>query len=300
MSGVQAAATSPSGVGASPSVVGASRSAAGASVAAGRPEALDPTSFPITPRAWSEARAASGHGDEVGDGPFGRAVTAFAWGAGLTALLATANLPLVAAALLLRPDPSLAWLVAAAALPLGPALSAGLYAVRAHYLDPDLPVARAFGRGYRVNWRDASAVWLPVCLLGAVVALVGAGGRDAGVPALATGLAPGAGVVVLVVALHALALRTFFRLRATDVARAAAYYLVARWRTSLGILLLAAGAVAVAALASDLLLALLAGVWVWLWYRTAAALLRDAADRFLTGPAAGAPARPLDTSRDLT
>lgn len=259
------------------------------------PAPVDPGSFPVTPRAWSAARAASGHGDEVGDGPFGRAVTAFAWGAALTALLAAANLPLVAAALLLRPEPSLAWLVAVAALPLGPALSAGLYAVRAHYVDPDLAVARAFGRGCRLGWRDASVVWAPVCLLGGAVALVGAGGGEAGVPALVAGLAPGAGVLVLVLALHALALRTFFHLPAADAAQAAAYYLVTRWRASLGTLLLAAGAAAVAALASDLLLGLLGGVWVWLWYRTAAGTLRDAATRFLAGAPAGPAARPLDT-----
>jgi hypothetical protein len=253
---------------------------------------VDPTTFPVTSRTWAQTLRGSCPGDEVGDGPFGRAVTAFAWGAGLTALLTVANLPLVLLALLLRPDPSLAWLVALAGLPAGPALSAGLYAVREHYVDPDVPVAHAFGRGYRLGWRDASAVSVPVCLLGWVVALVGAGGRDAGVPALATGLALGAGALLVVLALHALALRTFFHLAPLDAAQAAAYYLAARWRTSLGALLLVAGAVAVASAASDLLLTVLAGVWVWLWYRTAAPMLRDAAARFLT------PARPLGPHRD--
>gem|GEM_PF-2476357 len=242
---------------------------------------LDPTTFPVTARAGTATGPASRPGDEVGDGPFGRAVTAFAWGAALTALLALANLPAVLLALLLRPDPSLAWLVVLAALPLAPALSAGLYAVREHYLDPDVPVARAFGRGYRLGWRDAAAIGVPVCLLGAAAALVAGAGPDAGVPAVLSGLALGAGVLLLVLALHALALRTFFQLPLAGAAQLAAYYLVRRWRASLGVLALAGGAVAVATLASDLLLTLLAGVGVWLWYRASAGLLRDAAARFL-------------------
>ncbi len=111
--------------------------------------------------------------------------------------------------------------------------------------------------------------------------MVGAGARAAGVPAVVAGLAPGAGVLLLVVALHALALRTFFHLPLAAALQAGAYYLVARWRASLGTLALLAGAVAVAAAASDLLLVLLGGVWVWLWYRTTAGMLRDAVARFL-------------------
>lgn len=256
---------------------------------------VDPRTFPIASR--TAQRAASGLGDEVGDGPFGRAVAGFAWGAALTALLAAANLPLVLLALLLRPDPSLTWLVALAAIPLGPALSAALYAVREHYVDPDVPVARAFARGYRLNGRDAAVLAVPACLLGGVLALVAVGGRDAGVPAVATGLALGVAVLLAVVVLHALALRTFYRLRALDAVQAAAYYLAARRRASLGTVALVAVAAAVATLASDLLLALLAGVGVWLWYRATAGLLRDAGSRFLTGHApAHGPATPAHHS----
>jgi uncharacterized membrane protein YesL len=242
---------------------------------------VDPTSFPVLPPGgWAAGPRA---GDEVGDGPVGRALTAFLWGLGLTGLLAAANLPLVVLALLLRPDPSLAWLVVLALLPVGPALSAALYAVREHYVAPDVPVARAFARGYRLSWRDAAAVSVPVCLLGGVVGVVTAGGRDAGVPGVVAGIAPGVGVLVVVAALHALALRTFFRLPVVAAARVAAFYLVTRWRASLATLVLVAGAAVVATAASDLLLALLGGVWVWLWYRTVAPVLRDARDRFLPG-----------------
>ncbi|WP_454048654.1 hypothetical protein [Cellulomonas sp. Marseille-Q8402] len=277
---------------------------------ASRPEApagpvrsVDPASFPVTPRDRDDAHPGRRRGDEVGDGPFGRAVTAFAWGAGLAGLLAVANLPLVALALLLRPDPAVAWLVALAAVPAGPALSAALHAVREHYVDPGVPLVRAFARGYGLGARDALAVAVPVCLLGGLVALVGAGAAASDVPALVAGLAPGAGVLLLVVALHALALRTFFRLPVAAAWQAGAYYLVARWRASLGTLALLAGAVAVAALASDLLLVLLGGVWVWLWYRTTAGMLRDAVARFLPGGTPAAPAgddaRPTTTTRPL-
>lgn len=245
------------------------------------PGPVDPLSFPVTPRAWAEAARGARAGDEVGDGPFGRAVSAFVWGLGLTVLLTAANLPVVLLALLLRPDPGLAWLVALAMIPTGPALAAGLYAVREHYVDPDVPVARAFGRGYRLNLRDASVLAVPVCVLGAAAALVVAGGRDAGVPALVTGVVAGLGALLVVLALHALALRTFFRLSALDAAQVAASVLAARWRASLGVLVLVVGAVVVATAASDLLLTLLAGVGVWLWYRTSAPMLRDAGARYL-------------------
>lgn len=254
----------------------------GAGVGAG---VVDPTTFPITAPAQGWA-AAPRPGDEVGDGRFGRALTAFTWGLGLTALLTAANLPVVLLGLLLDPAPGLVWLVVLALLPLGPALAAGLYAVRAHYVTPDVPVARAFARGYAVNWRDAAVLTVPVCLLGGVVALVATSGRDAGVPAVASGLAGGIGVLAVVTALHALALRTFFRLALADAVQAAAFYLVTRWRASLGTLVLVVGAAVVATAASDLLLTLLAGVWVWLWYRTTAPMLRDARARFL-GAAAG-------------
>ncbi|RMI13786.1 DUF624 domain-containing protein [Cellulomonas triticagri] len=252
-------------------------------------EVVDPLSFPVTPRGghsgYGTGAAGRGDevGDEVGDGPFGRAVTAFAWGAALTALLTAANLPLVAAALLLRPEPSLAWLVALAAVPLGPALAAALYAVREHYVAPGVPVLRAFGRGYLRNWRDAAVLWVPACLVGVVVTTVGVGGRAAGVPPLVTGLALGTAVLLAVVTLHALALRTFYRLRSLDAVQAAVYYLGTRRLASLGVLLLVVGAVVVAAAASDALLVLLGGAWVWAWYRASAATLRDAGARFLAG-----------------
>jgi len=267
-------------------------SAAPSGDAAGDVARVDPASFPVTPRAWAQDGRGARPGDEVGDGPFGRALTAFAWSLGLTALLTAANLPLVLLALLLRPDPSLTWLAALAAIPLGPALSAGLSAVRARYVDPDVGVARAFGRGYRLGWRDASVLSVPACLLGAVVTLVATSGRGAGVPAVLSGLAAGAGVLLLLLTLHALALRTFFRMPAPDALQLAAFFLVARWRASLGVLALVVGAAVVAAAASDLLLALLAGVGVWLWYRITAPVLRDAGARFL--PAAAATASPGD------
>lgn len=249
-------------------------------------EPVDPTTFPIVLRAEASSPPTRGAGDEVGEGRLGRALTASWWGTGLTVLLTIANLPLVSMALLLRPDPSMTWLVALAAIALGPALSAGLYAVREHYVDPDVPVVRAFWRGYRLNWRDASALSAPACVLGGIVGLVVLGGPEAGVPGIVIGLAAGVGILLVVMTLHALALRSFFRSTLVDAIAAAAYYLVRRWRASLGVLVLVAGAVTVATVVSDLLLTLLAGVWAWLWYRISAPMLREAA-LLLDGPSRG-------------
>ncbi|ROR93634.1 hypothetical protein EDD28_3056 [Salana multivorans] len=236
--------------------------------------------FPIRPPRHTAEPAGETSG-EVGDGPLGRALGALGRGAGLTLLLAAANAPLVLSTLLLRPEPSLTWLVALCALALGPAMSAGLWTVREHHRSPDVGVLDAFRRGYRLGWRDALVTTAPACLVGWLLVTSVAGGPAAGVPDVVTGVARGAGVLLLVLTLHALALRTFFRLRPAAAWALAAHQLVRSWRSSIATLALVAGAVAVATLTSDVLLTALGGLWAALWYRAVAPMLRTSGAAFL-------------------
>ncbi|HEY0188712.1 MAG TPA: hypothetical protein VGC67_14570 [Cellulomonas sp.] len=219
--------------------------------------------------------------DEVGEGRFSLAVDAFVWCVRLTVQLAVAALPIVLLALLLRPDESLAWLVVLAALPVGPALAAGLFAVRARYREPHLAVERAFWRGYRRTWRDVVPLWMVATLVLGAIALVATGGGTAGIPALYRGVLLGLGVLVALGTLHALALAAFFRFPVLDAAQLGAYFLVRRWRVSLALLVLVVAAFGVAAVLSDVALVVLSGLWVWLCYRCVAPVPHDAYDRYV-------------------
>lgn len=233
--------------------------------------------------------------DEVGEGRFSLAVAAFVWCVRLTVQLAVACLPLVLLALLLRPSASLTWLVVLAVQPVGPALAAGLFAVRARYRDPHLAVERAFWQGYRRSGRDAALLWTPATLVVTAVLLVAAG---ASLPALYRGALLGFGALVVLGTLHALALATFFRFSVADAAQLGAHHLVRRWRASLGLAVLVALALAVATLLSDLALVALAGLGVWLWYRCLTPALRDTVDRYVAATPSGASgATPSDAAR---
>lgn len=238
---------------------------------------------PIFPSPAPRRPAAPSSG-EVGDGPVGSILGGLGWGAGLTLLLAAANAPLVLSSLLLRPDPSLSWLVALCTLALGPALSAGLWTVRERHRSPGTGVLDAFRCGYRLGWRDALVTMAPACLLGWLITTSIGGGPAAGVPEIVTGAARGAGLLLLVLTLHTLALRTFFRIGAAGAWVLAAHQLVRAWRTSLATLALVVGVVIVTALTSDVVLTALGGLWVVLWYRAVAPMLRPVSEAFLSNP----------------
>lgn len=234
----------------------------------------DPLSFPVLPLP-AHSR------DEIGEGRFTLALGAFVWSAALALNLALACLPMVALALFLRPTPSLTWLVVLAALSLGPALSAGLYAARGRYLDPQESVFVLFWRGYRLNALEAARITVPATLVCGAVAYAIGFGRELGLASVLNGVLLGFALLIVLVSLHALALVTFFRLSWTNALTLAVFYLVKAWRTTLVNLILVAAAVAITIVVSDLLLALLGGLWVWGWYRSSARMLRDGAQRFL-------------------
>lgn len=204
-----------------------------------------------------------------GDGVLGRASEAIYWYLILTVLLAVASLPTaLLAVFLLGSASNLPYFVLACVF-VGPALSAGLYSVRARYTaqDDDLGPARAFWRGYALNWRDVLRLWVPSILVLAVLAFSLVFGDEAGIGTIYRAVLVVIGAVVLVWALHAVAISTFFSFRARDVARLAAYHATMMWRTTFGVVALLVIAGTAVWILTEIALVAIGGIWTWFWYQ---------------------------------
>ncbi|MBK3639301.1 hypothetical protein [Streptomyces sp. MBT33] len=204
-----------------------------------------------------------------GDGPLSRAVALVHTLVTVEALLLAAASPALAGLFLLGPDPSNLPLAAVAALPLGPALSAALYAL--HHRDRDLTdlrPARAYACGWRLNALPVLRLWTPLLAWLTVIAFTLTHFSASGLPGWWAALLAAIGVSSLLWGAHALVLTSLFTFRARDTARLAAYFLLRHGRATLAaasLLVLAAGLTALltealpALLAAPLLLSLLYG-----------------------------------------
>jgi len=179
---------------------------------------------------------------EYGSGPLFRA-------AGVVYGVMVADVLLVLANILLVLAPVLASLAGGSALlaavlvvafvPVGPSLVAAAYAFNRLLAGEETGVFRDFVRGYRTNFRQALAVWVPyVAVLAAVVVnlLLLPGTFDAGNPAPSAarvGLL-GLGLLVATAGVTAMLLLSRFTFRTRDVYRLSLYCLGAQKRVSLG------------------------------------------------------------------
>jgi hypothetical protein len=202
-----------------------------------------------------------------GTGALSRAATLIHTLVTVEALLLLTSSPGLAVLLLLGPDPSNLPLAAVCLLPVGPALSAAVYALHHRTRDlTDLHPARTYWRGLRLNSRPALALWAPLLAWLTVIAFTLTHFSATGLPgwwALLLGLV---GTGSLLWGAHALVLTSLFTFRTRDTARLAGYFLVRHGRATLAaasLLLLAAGLTALltealpALLAAPLLLSLL-------------------------------------------
>lgn len=156
-----------------------------------------------------------------------------------------------------------------AALPLGPALSAAVYAL--HHRDRDLVdlhPARAYTRGWRLNALPVLKLWTPLLGWLTVIAFTLTHFSTTGLPGWWALLLAAIGCGSLLWGAHALVLTSLFTFRARDTARLAASFLLRHGRATLAaasLLVLAAGLTALltealpALLAAPLLLSLLYG-----------------------------------------
>src|SRR3954454_3559646 len=124
-----------------------------------------------------------GREKQFGGGPLARVASLAHTALVVELLFLVTSLPGLAVLVLLHRDPSNAPLAAACAIPLGPALSAVLYALRHRGRDlADLHPAGRFWRGYRMNALDVLRLWVPWLVGMAVVAVNLAHLDNAGVP----------------------------------------------------------------------------------------------------------------------
>ncbi|MFE8963661.1 hypothetical protein [Streptomyces iakyrus] len=173
-------------------------------------------------------------------------------------LLLTAS-PGLAALLLLDPAPANLPLAALCLLPLGPALSAALYALHHRSRDlTELHPARAYLRGLRLNAVPALKLWIPLLVWLTVIAFTLTHFSATGLPGWWALLLAAVGAGCLLWGAHALVLTSLFAFRARDTARLAAYFLVRNGRATLAVASLLVLTAASAGLLTEALPALLA------------------------------------------
>ncbi|MFY1615824.1 hypothetical protein [Micromonospora sp. WMMD736] len=200
-------------------------------------------------------------GRQLGDGPLSRFASRVYILLVVEVLLLATTLPALLALLLLDRDPSNLPLVALLLTPVGPALSAALYALRHQRPDlTDLRPAALFWRGYRSNVGGALRVWTPALAWLTVLAL-NLAYRDAiGLPSWWVIPLIAVAVGVTLCALNALVITSLFEFRTRDVLRLAVHFLVRTPGVTVGNTLLLAAAVGTTAVFSEAVLALLASV----------------------------------------
>lgn len=228
--------------------------------------------------------ARPGDHDEIGDGPLSRGAAVVLWVLVVCGLVVlTGGVPLLLVPFLAA-DAANLWVAALLALPMGPALAAGMFAWRRFVAERDLSPARHFWRGYGLNALDVLRWWAPTLAVLAVIGFSLAHLDAAGVPS-------GYGVVLVIMAVAvamwaviALALSSRLSLRTRDVARLSAYYLAAKPLVTLGVLSLLVLCVGIVLFTSDWVLVVLSGLLAFAVTTTTDPVVRDATERFTAPP----------------
>ncbi|MEO3768899.1 DUF624 domain-containing protein [Micromonospora sp. B9E7] len=200
---------------------------------------------------------------QFGEGPLSRITSRVYILLVVELLLLLTTLPGLLPLLVLGRDPSNLPLVALFLTPVGPAVSAALYALRHQRTDlTDLRPTALFWRGYRANVAGVLRVWVPTLLWLTVLAM-NLAYRDA------VGLAGWWTVPLLLLAVgvtlcaaNALVITSLFDFRTRDVLRLAVHFLVRTPGVTLGTALLLAAATGVTAVFSEAVLAMFGSVAV--------------------------------------
>lgn len=219
--------------------------------------------------------AGAGTGRQFGEGPLAKTAALVYCLMTVELLMLLAAAPGLIPLLLLRADASNAPLAVACMLPLGPALSAALFALRKHRGElADLHPAAAFFRGYRLNVGGVLRLWVPWLAGMALIAenLVHLG--SAGVPRWWGAVLVVIAVVALLWMANALVIVSLYAFRTRDAARLSVYFLGRTRGVTLGNVCLLIVAFGVLDLASEVVLALLGVVFAGALLRTAEPLIR--------------------------
>ncbi|MBM7489040.1 putative membrane protein YesL [Micromonospora luteifusca] len=212
---------------------------------------------------------------QFGDGPLSRITSRVYILLVVELLLLLTTLPGLLPLLLLSRDASNLPLVAVFLVPVGPALSAALYALRHQRPDlTDLRPAAMFWRGYRANLSGVLRVWVPTLLWLTVLAVNLAYLGVVGLPDWWTVPLVLLGVGVTLCAANALVITSLFDFRTRDVLRLATHFLVRTPGVTVGNALLLAAATGITAVFSEAVLALVASVAVLAFLRIGDPMIR--------------------------
>jgi hypothetical protein len=203
------------------------------------------------------------------------------WALAIEVLWALTAAPGLVAAMFLERHPSNLPLYAIAALPVGPATAAAVFAWRVFLRERDPSPVHQFGRGLRMAWLDALRSW-GLALVVLTVLATNLAYRDAvGVAGPLVVLYVVLGVVTLLWAVRMLVLAATFTFRWRDAARLGLYTLGARPLATLGLLSLLVLAAGIAVVTFDAVTVLLASVLVLLVVRNDAPVIADVEERFV-------------------
>ncbi|MBQ0904476.1 DUF624 domain-containing protein [Micromonospora sp. U21] len=206
---------------------------------------------------------------QFGDGPLSRAAARVYTLLVVELLFLLTTLPGLLPLLLLSRDPSNLPLAAALLVPVGPAVSAALYALRHQRPDvTDLRPAAVFCRGYRANLPGVLRVWVPTLLWLTMLAVNLAHLGAAAVPGwwAVPLVLVGAGVTLC--AANALVITSLFDFRTRDVLRLAVHFLVRTPGVTVGNALLLAAAAGITAVFSEAVPVLFGSVVILAFLRT--------------------------------
>lgn len=196
---------------------------------------------------------------QFGEGPLARVTAPIYSFLVLDLLLLLTTLPTLVGLVVLARDASNAPLAVVCALPVGPAVSAALYALRHRARDlTDLHPAAAFWRGYKMNIGGVLRVWVPYLAGMALIAENLSHAKTAAIPPWWRAALFLVAVVATLWMLNALLISSLFAFRPVDVARLAAYFLGRTRGVTLGNLGVLIAAAAVVDLCSEAVLALFA------------------------------------------
>lgn len=177
-------------------------------------------------------------------------------------------------------------------VPVGPAVSAALFAWRRFGDEPDERPARHFWRGYRLNVVDALLVWVPGLVLLTLLAASLTHLDSMAVPvAFGVGSALVAALVVAWTA-HGLVVASLFSFRLRDTVRIAAYFVGAAPRVTVGVLVIAATSVGAVVLGVWWVLPVLGSPLTYLVWRNARPLATVVTRRFVAGAPDAVVAKP--------
>ncbi|MDR2929472.1 MAG: hypothetical protein LBV06_00975 [Propionibacteriaceae bacterium] len=221
------------------------------------------------------------NGAEVGRSAFARITAMIYWVIVLTVLFGLVAAPGWVASLFIAPDPSNWPLFMACLLPVGPGVSAMVFAWRRRALEgPDLSPAARFFRGYRLNAVDVLRWWAPYLI---VVALGGFVAANIGLTGLPTGLVwvlVALGFLSALWAGHMMILTSVFSFRTRDAARLSLFCSV----RCVGVTLLFASLIVVCVAATALIgmwaPLLFAGVLAAMYVRAAAPAMTLVTEQF--------------------